>query len=43
MIFIIMFDDPAKPYKVEILEDNLYDRKMTVNDDVMSAIEKKPC
>ena len=38
--FVIMSDDPAKHYKVEILEANLYVRKMTLNDDVMSAIEK---
>ena len=35
-----MSDDPANHYKVEILEANLYVRKMTLNDDVMSAIEK---
>ena len=35
-----MTDDPAKHYKVEILKANLYVRKMTLNDDVMSAIEK---
>ena len=35
-----MADDPAKQYKVEILEANLYVRKMALNDDVMSAIEK---
>ena len=35
-----MSDDAAKHYKVEILEANLYVRKMTLNDDVMSAIEK---
>ena len=38
--FVVMSDDPAKHYKVEILEANLYVRKMTLNDDVMSAIEK---
>ena len=38
--FVIMSDDPAKHYKLEILEANLYVRKMTLNDDVMSAIEK---
>ena len=38
--FVIMSDDPEKHYKVEILEANLYVRKMTLNDDVMSAIEK---
>ena len=35
-----MSDDAAKHYKVEILQDNLYVRNMTLNDDVMSAIEK---
>ena len=35
-----MSDDAAKHYKVEILETNLYVRKMTLNDGVMSAIEK---
>ena len=35
-----MSDDPAKHYKVELLEANLYVRKMTLNDDVMSAIKK---
>ena len=38
--FVIMSDDPAKHYKVEILEANLYVRKMTLNNDVMSAIEQ---
>ena len=38
--FVIMSDDPAKHYKRENLEANLYVRKMTLNDDVMSAIEK---
>ena len=33
--------DAAKHYKVEILEANLYVRKMTLCDDVMSAIEKR--
>ena len=35
-----MSDDPAKHYKVEILQANLYFRTMTLNDDVMSAMEK---
>ena len=38
--FVILSDDAAKHYKVEIVEANLYVRKMTLNDDVMSAIEK---
>ena len=38
--FFIMSDDSAKHYKVEILEANFYVRKMTLNDDVMPAIEK---
>ena len=37
---VIMSDNPGKHYKVEILRANLYVRKMTLNDDVMSAIEK---
>ena len=35
-----MSDDVAKHYKVKIVEENLYVRKMTLNDDVVSAIEK---
>ena len=35
-----MSDDAAKHYKVEIVEANLYVRKMTMDDDVVSAIEK---
>ena len=35
-----MSDDAAKHYKVKIVEANLYVRKMTLNDDVLSAIEK---
>ena len=38
--FVIISDDPAKHYKVEILEANFYLRKMTLNDDVIKAIEK---
>ena len=38
--FVIMSDDAAKHYKVRIVEANLYVRKMTLNDDVVSAIEK---
>ena len=38
--FVIMSDAAAKHYMVEILEAKLYVRKMTLNDDVMSAIEK---
>ena len=38
--FFIMSDDAAKHYKVKIVEANLYERKMTSNDDVVSAIEK---
>ena len=34
-----MSDDAAKHYKVKIVEANLYVRKMTLNDDVVSAIE----
>ena len=38
--FVIMSDDAAKRYKVKIVEANLYVRKMTLNDIVVSAIEK---
>ena len=38
--FVIMSDDAAKFYKVKNVEANLYVRKMTLNDDVVSAIEK---
>ena len=38
--FVFMSDDTAKHYKVKIVEANLYVRKMTVNDDVLWAIEK---
>ena len=40
--FVIMSDDAAKHYKVKIVEANLYVRKMTLNDDFVSDIEK-PC
>ena len=40
MIFVILSDDTAKHHEVEILEANLYVRKMTLNDDFMSTIEK---
>ena len=35
---VIMSDDSAKQYKVKIVEANLYVRKMTLNDTVVSAI-----
>ena len=35
-----MSNDAAKNYKVKIVEANLYVRKMTLNDTVVSAIEK---
>ena len=38
--FVIISDDAGKSYKVKIVEANLYVRKMTLNDDVVSAIEK---
>ena len=38
--FVIISDDAAKHYKVKIIEANLYVRKMTLNDEVVSAIEK---
>ena len=37
--FVLMSDDAAKHYKVKFTEANLYVRKMTLNDDVVSAIE----
>ena len=38
--FAIISDNAGKSYKVKIIEANLYVRKMTLNDDVVSAIEK---
>ena len=38
--FVIISDDAAKSYKVKIIEANLYVRKMTLDDDVVSANEK---
>ena len=38
--FVIISDDAAKHYKLKIVEANLYVRKMTLNDEVVSAIEK---
>ena len=38
--FVIISDDAGKSYKFKIIEANLYVRKMTLNDDVVSAIEK---
>ena len=38
--FVIMSDDAAKHYKVKIVDANMYVRKMTLNDDVVSASEK---
>ena len=38
--FVIVSDDAAKHYRVKIVEANLYARKMTLNDEVGSAIEK---
>ena len=38
--FVIMSDDAAKLYKVKFVEANSYVRKMTLNDDVVSANEK---
>ena len=37
--FLIISEDAAKHYKLQILEGNLYVRKMTVTDHVLSAIE----
>ena len=36
--FVITFEVAAKHYKVKIIEVNLYVRKMTLNDDVVSLI-----
>ena len=38
--FVIVSDDAAKHYKVKIVEANLYIRKMTLHNDVVSATEK---
>ena len=38
--FVIVSDGAAKHYKLKIVEANLYVRKMTLNDEVVSAIEK---
>ena len=38
--FVLMSDDAAKHYNVKFVEANLYVRKMTLNDTVVSAIEK---
>ena len=38
--FVIMSDGAAKHYKVKIVEANLYVHKMTLNNSVVSAIEK---
>ena len=38
--FVIMSDQPNKHYQVQITEANLYVRKMTVTDFVLSSIEK---
>ena len=38
--FVIISDDAGKSYKVKIIEANLYVRERTLNDEVISAIEK---
>ena len=38
--FVTISEDQAKRYKVQITEANLYVRKMVVNDNVVSAIER---
>ena len=38
--FVIFSDDAAKDYKTKIVEANFCIRKMTLNDEVVSAIEK---
>ena len=37
---VTISDNAVKSYKVKTIEANLYVRKMTLNDDVVSAIEK---
>ena len=37
--YALIYDDETKDYKIEILQANLYVRKMTVSDNVYSAIE----
>ena len=39
-VFVVISEDAAKHYKVQIIEANLYVRKMTVTDYVLSSIEK---
>ena len=39
-VIVTISDDAAKSYKIKIIEAKLYVRKMTLNDDVVSAIEK---
>ena len=38
--FVFMSDDAAKHFKVKIVKTDLFLRKMTLNYDVVSAIEK---
>ena len=38
--FIVYSDDATKHYKVQIIEANLYVRKMTVNDNIIGSIER---
>ena len=38
--FVIISDDAATHYKVKIVEAKLYVRKRTLNDEVVSAIDK---
>ena len=38
--FVVISEDAAKHYKVQIIEANLYVRKMTVTDCVLSSLEK---
>ena len=38
--FVVMSEDNGKHYQVQITEANLYVRKMTVTDSVLSSIEK---
>ena len=38
--FVVISEDAAKHYKIQIIEANLYVRKMTVTDYVLSSIKK---
>ena len=38
--FVVISEDAAKHYKVQLIEANLYVKKMTVTDNVLSSKEK---